>query len=353
MPRIEKLRNLLESGSLDALMLAGPVNRRYASGFTGTSGIVVISRDDAWLVTDFRYTQQAAAQCPGFKIITLKTEEKVHEWVLSHGFDRVGFEADIWTIEAFEPYKTVDGPKWIPIHKDLMNLRMIKEPEEVDAIEKAAAIADRGFQHILKFIRPGVTENEVALELEFFMRKAGASALSFDSIIASGVRSSMPHGVASGKVIESGDMLTMDFGCIFEGYCSDMTRTLVVGEASAEQKKIYDIVLQAQLASLEMVKPGVRCSDVDLAGRSIIDGAGYGLQFGHGTGHGVGLEIHEEPRLNTVSEAVLAAGMIVTVEPGIYIPDFGGVRIEDLVVVTETGYRLLSASPKQLIEWVN
>lgn len=353
MSRIEKLRNLLESGSLDALLLAGSVNRRYSSGFTGSAGAVVISREDAWLVTDFRYTQQATAQCPGFKVVTLKSEEKLQNWLFEFGYKRIGFEADIWTIDAFEPYKSFVGTQWIPIQNDLMNIRVIKETQEIDAIEKAAAIADHGYRHILEFIQAGITENEVALELEFFMRKAGASALSFESIVASGERSSMPHGVASQKMLEDGDMLTLDFGCVVDGYCSDMTRTLVVGTASPEQKKIYDIVLQAQAASLEMVKPGVRCSDVDMAGRSIIEAAGYGPQFGHGTGHGVGLEIHEQPRVAATSETVLSAGMIITIEPGIYIPGFGGVRIEDLIVVTQDGYRLLSASPKHLIELVN
>ncbi len=352
MPRIEKLRSLLESGSLDALLLAGSVNRRYASGFTGSAGAVMISRENAWLITDFRYTQQASVQCPGFTIVTLKSEEKLHDWVSEHGCHRIGFEADTWTIDAFEPYKSLSETQWIPIQNDLMKLRVVKEAEEIESVEKAAAIADHGFQHILKFIRPGITENEVALELEFFMRKAGASGLSFDSIVASGERSSMPHGVASDKVLHDGDLLTLDFGCVVDGYCSDMTRTLVVGKASLEQKKIYDIVLQAQLASLEMVKVGVRCSEVDQAGRSIIDAAGYGPQFGHGTGHGVGLEIHEYPRVAASSETPLSAGMIITIEPGIYLPGFGGVRIEDLIVVTETGYRLLSSSPKHLIELI-
>lgn len=350
MSRIEKLRGLMESGSLDAILLSGPVNRRYASGFTGSAGTVVISREDAWLITDFRYTQQAAAQCPGFKIITLKSEEKLYTWLNTFDFQRIGFEADIWTLDAFEPYKTNLKAQWIPIHNDLMNLRVVKEACEIEAVEKAAAIADQGFQHILSYIRPGITETEIALELEFFMRKAGASGLSFDSIVASGERSSMPHGVASDKIIEAGDMLTLDFGCMVEGYCSDMTRTLVVGSASPEQRRIYDLVLKAQLSSLEAVKPGTRCADVDLAGRKLIDDAGYGPQFGHGTGHGVGLEIHEQPRVAATSEAILSPGMIITIEPGVYIPGFGGVRIEDLVVVTESGYRLLSASPKHLIE---
>lgn len=353
MSRIEKLRTLLESGSLDAVILAGPVNRRYVSGFTGSAGAVVIARENAWLITDFRYTRQAEAQCPGFKVVTLPPEEKLHHWLTAFDFQRIGFEADVWTVDAFEPFKAMKDIQWIPIQNDLMNLRSIKDAEEIIAVEKAAAIADRAFQHILPFVKPGVRENEIALELEFFMRQSGASGLSFATIAASGVRSAMPHGVASDKALEDGDLLTLDFGCIVDGYCSDMTRTIVLGKASAEQKKIYDTVLEAQTASLEAVKPGVRCCEVDAAGRVIIEAAGFGPQFGHGTGHGVGLEIHESPRVAASSETVLAPGMVITIEPGIYIPEFGGVRIEDLVVVTETGYRLLSASPKRLIEWSN
>lgn len=352
MLRVEKLQELLESGSLDAIVISGAVNRRYISGFTGSAGTVVISRDNAWLVTDFRYTEQATAQCAGFKIVTLKAEEKLHAWLSGFGYKRVGFEADVWTVDAIEPFKAIADIQWIPVQNELMNYRVVKDANEIAAVEKAAAIADQAYQHMLTFIRPGITENEVALELEFFMRRSGASGLSFESIVASGERSSMPHGVASSKVIEYGDFLTLDFGCMVDGYCSDMTRTLVVGEASAEQKRIYDIVFKAQAASLEKVKAGALCSEVDLAGRSIIASAGYGEQFGHGTGHGVGLEIHEQPRVAASSEAVLKAGMIITIEPGIYIPGFGGVRIEDILVVTEEGYQLLSMSPKHLIELV-
>lgn len=352
MSRIEKLKSLLESGSLDAILLAGPVNRRYASGFTGSSGSVFVTRDNAWLVTDFRYAQQAAAQCPECAVVTLKQEEKLSEWIAGFNLQRIGFEADIWTLDAFEPLKLLQSVQWIPVQGELMKLRACKDEAEIQAVERAAAIADQAYQHILGVIRPGLAEKAVALELEFFMRKAGATGLSFDSIVASGERSSMPHGVASDKLIEAGDLLTLDFGCMVDGYCSDMTRTLMVGEAQPEQRKLYELVLEAQLASLAAVKAGATASAVDRAGRSIIEAAGHGEAFGHGTGHGVGLEIHEFPRIAATSETVLEPGMIITIEPGVYLPGFGGVRIEDLVVVTEEGYRLLSTSPKQLIELV-
>lgn len=349
MSRIDKLRELLDSGSLDAVLISSAVNRYYASGFTGTAGTVLISKEEAFFITDFRYAQQAAAQCCGYHIVILKQDEKLSDWMKRFNFSRIGFEADHWSVEGFEPFKE-NGADWIPVHRDIMNLRSIKEDSEIACIEKAAAIADSGFRHILNYVTPGMTEKEIALELEFFMRREGASSVSFETIVASGVRSSMPHGVASDKVIVSGDMITLDFGCIYQGYCSDMTRTFVVGTASDEQKRIYHLVLEAQLASLSKVKPGAICSDIDFAGRSIIDAAGYGAEFGHGTGHGVGLEIHESPRVNAVTDVVLRPGMVITIEPGIYIPEFGGVRIEDLVLVTEDGYRVLSLSPKNLME---
>ena len=217
-------------------------------------------------------------------------------------------------------------------------------------MRQAAAIADKGFLHVLDIVKPGMTEKELALELEFFMRKQGASGLSFTTIVASGIRSSMPHGVASDKVIEKNDMLTLDFGCMYNGYCSDMTRTFVVGTADERQKELYNIVLETQLKVLEAIKPGAHCKEIDALSREIIGGYGYGEFYGHGLGHGVGLEIHELPVLNGTSEFVLEENMVVTDEPGIYLPDFGGVRIEDTVLVTKDGYDLISRSTKEFIE---
>ncbi|MGP1406292.1 M24 family metallopeptidase, partial [Filifactor alocis] len=229
-------------------------------------------------------------------------------------------------------------------------LRAVKDEEEIDNLRQAAAIADKGFLHVLDIVKPGMTEKELALELEFFMRKQGASGLSFTTIVASGIRSSMPHGVASDKVIEKNDMLTLDFGCMYNGYCSDMTRTFVVGTADERQKELYNIVLETQLKVLEAIKPGARCKEIDALSREIIGGYGYGEFYGHGLGHGVGLEIHELPVLNGTSEFVLEENMVVTDEPGIYLPDFGGVRIEDTVLVTKDGYDLISRSTKEFIE---
>lgn len=350
MPRIQAIQHALADAGLDAILISKPENRRYAAGFTGTAGTAVISTEHAWFITDFRYAAQAEQQCPGFETVVLKSSEKLESWLQDLPLKRMGFEANHWSVADFMALKAAGNLEFIPAQQLLSDLRLIKDRTELDAVSRAAGIADQAFQYIMGFIRPGVSEQEVALELEFFMRKAGATDLSFDSIVASGLRSAMPHGVASDKLIEHGDLVTLDYGCIVDGYCSDMTRTVVVGKADEEQRKLYRLVLDAQLASLEQVAAGAVCADVDRAGRRIIEAAGYGSNFGHGTGHGVGLEIHEEPRIAPNVDVVLKPGMVVTVEPGVYLDGFGGVRIEDLVAVTEYGSDVLSKSPKELIE---
>ena len=228
-------------------------------------------------------------------------------------------------------------------------LRMIKTDDEIRTIRRAAEIADEAFSHILTFIKPGVTELEVSNELEFFMRRLGASESSFDTIVASGKRSALPHGVATGKTIENGDMVTLDFGALYDGYVSDITRTVAVGEPTEELKKIYHIVLEAQMRACSALKPGMTGKEADAVARDYIKDHGYGEAFGHSTGHGIGLEVHEGPGLSFRSDTVLKPGMVVTVEPGIYVPGLGGVRIEDDVLITEDGCELLTSSPKELI----
>ena len=239
---------------------------------------------------------------------------------------------------------------WKPLGDLIERERRIKTPEELKLLRKAEAIGDKAFSDILNILKPGMTELEVAAELEYSMKKNGATGLSFDTIAASGINSSMPHAIPGTKKLENGDFLTMDFGCLYEGYCSDMTRTVVIGKASDEQKKIYNIVLKAQTEAVSGIRAGLKCIDVDRIARSIIEEAGYGRYFGHGLGHSVGLYIHESPALNTRDETVLVEGMIETIEPGIYIPGFGGVRIEDMGAVTKDGYDNFASSPKELIE---
>ncbi|MFT9493642.1 M24 family metallopeptidase [Anaerosolibacter sp.] len=349
--RLGRFRELLREKSIDGSIIYKPENRRYLSGFTGSSGYVLITLNDAYFITDFRYMEQAAKQCHGFKVVEHTNQNPLHMILNTFNLNTMAFEDDFVTYAQYKEFSDKLGQtKLVPLEGAMGNLRKIKDDEEISIIEKAAQIADQAFEYILTYMKAGMKENEVALELESFMKKKGASGLSFDSIVASGIRSSLPHGVASDKIIETGDFVTLDFGCIYEGYCSDMTRTIVVGKASEKQKKIYSIVLEAQEKALEAIKPGMTGVEVDKIARDIISENGYGDYFGHGLGHGVGLEVHESPRLSPLGHDTLKPGMIVTDEPGIYLPGFGGVRIEDLVVVTEDGCKTLSKSPKELIE---
>lgn len=351
MQRIEKLKNLITEKNLQAILIYMPVNRRYFTGFTGSAGYALVSKDKNYFLSDFRYIQQAQNQCEGFEIITVSIENTLSKILASFNITKLGIEDNFMDVAAYlKLKKEIPDIEMTGVGQDLIMIRAVKDEKELEYIAKAAEIADLAFSDILGFIKPGVREVEIADRLESFMKSKGASGLSFDSIVASGLRSSLPHGVASDKQIEDGDFLTLDFGCIYNGYCSDMTRTIVVGKASERQKKIYSIVLEAQLKALELVKPGEICKNIDAAARKIIADNGYSDYFGHGLGHGVGLEVHELPVLNPLGEIRLQENMVITDEPGIYIPDFGGVRIEDLIVVKQNGPEILSKSSKDLIE---
>lgn len=351
MQRLEKLKKLIRTKELDAILIYMPVNRRYFSGFTGSAGYALIFQDRNYFLSDFRYIQQSQKQCEGFEIVTMSIENTLSKILASFNITKLGIEDNFMDVAAYLKLKQeIAGIEMTGIGQDLIMIRAVKDEKELEYIAKAAEIADSAFTDILNHIKPGVTEKEIADRLESFMKSKGASGLSFDSIVASGVRSSLPHGVASDKQIEDGDFLTLDFGCIYNGYCSDMTRTIVVGKASDKQKKIYSIVLKAQLKALELVKPGEICKDIDAAARNIIAENGYADYFGHGLGHGVGLQVHELPVLNPLGDIRLQENMVITDEPGIYIPDFGGVRIEDLIVVKQNGPVILSRSSKELIE---
>ncbi len=351
--RVSSLRQLMSENRLDGVFAYSHENRRYISGFTGSTGYIVIGKNITEFITDFRYMEQAALQCEGFEVVIQSNTlmEKIAEALRKDGIKRLGIEDDFMTVGFCEDLKrALPGIELIPARSLFSKLRVIKDASEIANIRKAANIADEAFMHLLSFIKPGMRESEVALELEYTMKKKGATATSFDSIVASGVRSSLPHGIASEKIIENGEFLTLDFGCVYNGYCSDMTRTVFIGKPTEKHRRIYDIVLRAQVEAFKGIKPGVSGKSVDKIARDIITNEGYGEYFGHGLGHGVGLAVHEDPRLSILGENILEAGMIVTDEPGIYIPDFGGVRIEDLVLVTETGAESLSKSPKELIE---
>lgn len=350
--RVENVRKKFQQHGIDALLITSPTNRRYISGFTGSTGYVLISEDRAAFITDFRYVEQAADQCKGYEIIDNKRSmlTALKETVQQFGVKSIGFEQDYVTYSEFERIKQeINGVNWVPTSNIIEQLRLIKDEEELAKIQKAIDIADEAFSHILGYIRPGVTEEEVALELEFKMRKLGASGVSFDIIVASGERGALPHGRASNKPIRAGELVTLDFGCVYDGYVSDITRTVAVGEISDQLREIYNICLEAQLNGVNNIKAGMTGKEADALCRDIIERAGYGPAFGHSTGHGIGLDVHEGPSASVVSDIILQPGMLLTVEPGIYLSGIGGVRIEDDILITETGNQILSKSTKELL----
>jgi len=350
--KLTRIREHMKEIGIDGLLVTNAYNRRYMTGFTGTSGVVLISEKDAIFITDFRYVKQAEDQVKDFKIVEHKgmITEKVAEEVDKLGVQKLGFEEQDMSYAQYSNYqKVLKEVEFVPVSGAVEKLRLIKTDEEIKILKEAAEIADAAFSHILKFIRPGLREIEVANELEFFMRKNGAISSSFDMIVASGYRSALPHGVASDKVIEKGEFVTLDFGAYYKGYCSDITRTIAIGDPGEEMKKIYNIVLEAQLRGMNGIKPGMTGREADALTRDYIKENGYGDYFGHSTGHGIGLEVHEGPALSIRSDIVLEKGMVVTVEPGIYLPEKGGVRIEDDTVITSTGNESLTHSTKELI----
>lgn len=349
-PRVTKLRDLLAAKGLQAMLVASPINRRYLTGFTGSAGYVLITPQHSYLLTDFRYMTQAPQQAAGFKVVehAAKVTETLKELLASEGITSLGFEKNHVTYAVYSDYSEQLNPvSLVPAGGLVEELRMIKDQEEIQVMQRAADLADATFQHILGLVAPGKTEREIDLEMEMFMRKGGATCSSFDTIVASGERSALPHGVASSKVIQGNEFITFDFGALLDGYCSDLTRTIAVGSPDPKLKEIYDIVLEAQLTALNGIKPGMTGREADALARDVITKYGYGEYFGHSTGHGLGMEVHESPRLSKLSDDILKPGMVVTVEPGIYLPDLGGVRIEDDIVITETGIHILTSSSKE------
>ncbi|WP_461204349.1 M24 family metallopeptidase [Clostridium sp. DL1XJH146] len=349
--RLEKLKIFMIEENLDGILLTGDPNRNYISYFTGDESYTLISKNKDIFITDSRYIEQARDQVEGFEIYQYSTPftKDLAKLIVKNNITKLGFEENILTFSKYDEFAKNLNCELIPLNGLVEKMRIIKDDFEIKKISKAASIADDAFEKIVKFIKPGMTEKEVSLQLEYDMKKLGAQGVSFKSIVASGKRSSLPHGIASDKIIENGDFITLDFGCIYDEYCSDMTRTIVVGEASEKMLDIYNTVKEAQAQALKYIKEGVKASEVDKIARDYIKSKGYGDYFGHGLGHGVGLEIHEAPAVNSRNHIVLKEGMIITDEPGIYIPDFGGVRIEDLILVKKDGCEVLSKSSKELI----
>ncbi|MFC4078240.1 M24 family metallopeptidase [Salinithrix halophila] len=350
--RLSRLRKRMTEENLEALLISNPINRRYLTGFTGSAGWVLITGDQQYLISDFRYDLQVKEQAPGFTFVRHAGNpfKDVKELMGKAGVKEVAFEQDDLTFRQFKKLEeALDGIRPVAKSGIVEKLREIKEEEELVLMREAAAIADRAFEAVLKEIRPGRTEKEIDLKLEFLMREMGATSSSFATIVASGPRSALPHGVASDRVLEKGDLVTLDFGALYKGYCSDMTRTVALGKLEPKQKEIYDIVLTAQKKAVDALRPGITGKEGDAAARDVIEEQGYGEYFGHTTGHGLGMEVHELPSLSHRSDTPLEPGMVVTVEPGIYLPETGGVRIEDDVLVTKEGHEVFTSSPKELI----
>ncbi len=350
--RLALLRACLDEKKVNAVLISKLANIRYFSGFTGDSTILIVSRRRNILVTDGRYIEQAKIEAPKFEIIeqTENLLKKVAEILNEIGLLSVGFEGGTMTVNEYDKLKEAQ-PKLKLTSINLDELRQVKDETEIAKIEIACEIADKAFAEIVKFIRPGLREIDVAAELENLMRKLGSQKPAFDTIVASGLRGALPHGIATEKVIKNGEFVTMDFGAIYSGYNSDITRTIFIGRADEKQRKIYRAVLSAQYLGLKTIKPGISGKEVDSIVRAALEKDGFEKFFTHGLGHGVGLEIHEEPRLSKHSTCeALKANMVVTDEPGVYIPDFGGIRIEDTVLVTDSEAKPLTKSPKHLIE---
>ena len=350
MMRLAKLRQILADNDLDAIVISQPENRRYLSGFTGTRGVLFISPERAVLATTFVYLEQAGKQAPAFELIRFQREfaEVWPDLVAEVGASRVAFEsAHLAVAEHGKLAVGAKGVEWVPKEGFVEGLRAIKDSDELDIIRKTVALADAAFAHIVEFIQPGMTEREVAWELEVYMRTHGAEKEAFDLIVGAGPNGAMPHHEVSERAIGEGEPIVMDLGARVAGYHSDLTRTICLGQPDERFIEIHDLVLRAQLAAEASIRGGIVAGDADNAARQVIAEAGYGEQYGHGLGHGLGLAVHEEPFIRQGAEEVLRPGMVLTVEPGIYVPDWGGVRIEDMVLVQEDGIEVLSRASKE------
>lgn len=353
---LENVKQNIKDNEYDAILLTGhenPMaqkNLRYLTGFTGSSAYTLVGEDFQYFISDFRYTEQVKLQVKGFEYIERTTTivNVLKELIEKHNIKSIGFDKKILYAE-YEMYNNGLECELIPLNNVMEDLRISKTNEEVEILKEACDIADKAFDFILTVIEPGMTEREVAIKLENHMVELGAEGASFDTIVASGYRGAMPHGVASDKVIEEGELVTLDFGCFYKGYSSDMTRTIAVGNVSDELKEIYEITLEAQKRGVAAAKAGMTGKELDAVCRDYITERGYGDRFNHGTGHGLGLEVHELPSVSKLNEKPLVEGACVTIEPGIYIPGLGGVRIEDDIVLTKDGCIVLNKSPKELI----
>ena len=350
-----RLGEVLKRLGADAILVTDEFNFHYLSGFAG-EGWLLLTAGKQYLITDSRYTLDAQEKAAGFEICEYNGNKGLYAWlkeiVAAENVKKVGFENCNMTVAEYSKWqKNLPGLEFIPTEDELESLRTIKNAEELEYLAKAEEIGCLAFNDVLPKIKVGMTEIQLAAELEYAMKMNGAEGYSFETIVASGLNSAKPHHKPTNKKLEEGDFITMDYGCLYHGYCSDMTRTVVLGKASEKQKEVYNTVLKAQTTCCQMAKAGMKGKEVDKIARDIIAEAGYGEYFGHGLGHSVGLFIHEEPRFSPAEEREIQDGTIETIEPGIYIGGFGGVRIEDMGVVTKDGYKnLATKASKELIE---
>jgi len=349
--RLENSRKILDFQHLDGILFTSLENIRYLCGFTGSDGAFIITQKGSFFLTDSRYWTQAGEEVKGTQIIHYK---KKMEGILSLLIDlklrEIGFESAVLPFSAYRflTERLTAEARLHPLEEALKNLRAVKDAHELTLIRRAIDISSDAFSQATEMLKEGVVEQEVALEMEFLMKRGGADAIGFDIIMASGKRSALPHGKASDKRIEKGDFVLIDFGSGFQGYHSDQTRTVVCSYPSPEQEKIYQIVKEAHDKAVEKVRPGIPVSEIDGAARDYIRNQGYGEYFGHGTGHGIGLAVHEDPAVNSENKGLLQEGMVFTIEPGIYLPEWGGVRVEDMVLVTPQGVEVLTHLPNEL-----
>ena len=349
--RLQKLRTTLSEKNIPALLITQAENRFYLSGFSGSAGCLLITQDRQLLATDFRYVEQVKQQSQDWQLFETKGElaRWFPEFIAGLGLKELTFESEDVTFDRYSKLRETLTPLGIGLKSSsgiVEAIRAVKEPGEIALIERAVAVSDAAIEHIRKVARPGMTELQMAWEIEKYMREHGSQAVPFEVIVAAGKNAALPHHRPSDYVIQEGQSIVIDIGAKCEGYASDLTRTICLGKENEQFRHIYDIVLKAQLAAEEHIGSGMSGAEADAIARNIIDRAGYADRFGHGLGHGLGLVVHEAPRVGTNSKDMLAGGMVFTVEPGIYVPEWGGVRIEDTVVLEHGKIRVLSASRK-------
>ena len=352
MNNIEKYQSLLGEKA-DGLLLTGRYSRHYAARYDIAEGIAVVTKKGCRYFTDSRYIEAARNGLQGFEVQETNRENPysklINEAIADFGVQTLGCEEGVLTVSEFRDFEEKLNAKLVPMQKEIDGFRSVKEEWELERMRMAQVITDKAFAQILGCIKVGMTEKELQAELIYCLYKNGGEGLAFDPIVVSGPNTSLPHGVAGDRVLCQGDFVTMDFGAMYQGYCADMTRTVAVGYATEEMKKVYDTVLQAQLAGIAATRAGVKGKEIDAAARKVIADAGYGAYFGHGYGHSIGMECHESPSCNPSGETVMQANMVTSAEPGIYLPGKFGVRIEDVVIFKENGCENITHSPKNLI----